>query len=207
MAAKTRRERKRKGEDGVIGVDAKGRWLRAFSSGNPCAVSRKRIAEAPMKFSTFLMLLVVGAAVMIIKSNPSKNLLPFLSREGGGPQQAVTLTTKTASEQEFESVRHGGFSGVARAAAQAPRRARPGRAGFRRATVPRSDHMNSIRKLRDIHVSFMQDDQITAVRPRGWKEWPLTRLRVPNPLGGPTSAQSTSSRLLIPHRSAWRPSP
>jgi len=88
MAAKTRRERKRKGEDGVIGVDAKGRWLRAFSSGNPCAVSRKRIAEAPMKFSTFLMLLVVGAAVMIIKSNPSKNLLPFLSREGGGPQQA-----------------------------------------------------------------------------------------------------------------------
>ena len=40
-----------------------------------------------MKFSTFLIILVVVAAVLILKSNPSKNLLPFLSREGVESQQ------------------------------------------------------------------------------------------------------------------------
>jgi hypothetical protein len=42
-----------------------------------------------MKLSTFLILVIVVAiGLIIVKSNPSENLLPFLSKESAPPQQA-----------------------------------------------------------------------------------------------------------------------
>jgi len=66
-------------------------------------IIHKKGGEKSMKLSTFLIVAIVAAiAVIIVKSNPSENLLPFLSGESARPQQTSGANAPgSQSEKRF----------------------------------------------------------------------------------------------------------